>query len=268
LLNDIDPNLLVPFNNMSLSLIFGFFIGWSSAALGFGLSQPQVMIRFFAGKSPEETQKARLTYIGFLQFTWIGMTIFGVVARAILVEVEDPEAALFFYVSKNFSPLYVSIILIGVFSAIASTIDSLILACSNILSVDLLPIITKKEFINKKYIHQISTLAIVLLTLVLALFVQSSVFTLSAFAVSFLAATIGVAIMLKITRPSISFKSINVVLLTSGITAISWRLLGYHNDINEAFPSLILGLFIGVFADKYLFNKFKKPHNKQINRTP
>jgi len=250
-LNSIDSNLLIPFSGMPVSIVIGFFLGWASAAFGFGLSQPQIMIRFFAGKSPKETQKARWSYILFLQFTWIGMTIFGLIARAILVKVDDPESALFLYFNNNFSPFVVAIVLIGIFSAIASTIDSLILASSNIISIDILPLFLKNNILHTKRIHQLSTIFIIVITIILALFVQSSVFVLSAFAVSFLAATVGVAVMLKIVKPSVSFYTINTVLLTSGFVAILWRVLGYNNYLNEAFPSLVIGICIGLLTEKF-----------------
>ncbi|PJA96390.1 MAG: hypothetical protein CO129_06760, partial [Ignavibacteriales bacterium CG_4_9_14_3_um_filter_34_10] len=250
-LNNIDPNLLAPFSGMTLTSIIGFILGWSSAAFGFGLSQPQIIVRFFAGKSPEETQKAKWTYISFLQFTWIGMTLFGLIARALLNNVDDPESVLFVYVNNNFSSIVAAIILVGVFSAIASTIDSLVLASGNILSVDILKLFNNK-ISQKRIAHQLSSLLTIILTVILALYVQSSVFTLSAFAVSFLAATVGVSVLLKIFKPNVSVFTINTVLLVSGIFAIMWRLLGYHNFINEAFPSVIIGLLIGIISEKIL----------------
>ena len=105
--------------------------------------------------------------------------------------------------------------------------------------------------------HQISTVIAILVTVLLALFVQSSVFTLSAFAVSFLAATVGVSVLLKIVIHNISVFSINLVLLISGFFAIVWRLLGLNNFVNEAFPSILLGIIVGVIAEKY-YHKYKK----------
>ena len=43
--------------------ILAFFAGWVCASLGFGLSQPQVISRYFSGNSELETKKAKWVYI-------------------------------------------------------------------------------------------------------------------------------------------------------------------------------------------------------------
>jgi len=41
-----------------IATTIGFVLGFAAAALGFGLGQPQIVSRYLAGRSPEETRSA------------------------------------------------------------------------------------------------------------------------------------------------------------------------------------------------------------------
>ena len=127
----------MPFQSWSTATFLGFFLGWSSASVGFGLGQPQIISRYFAGKNETEVKKAKWTYIMFLQFTWVGMTLFGYLLGLSGFTALDPEASLAEYSFQNFHPIISGIILAGIFSAIASTIDSMVLSISTSLSIDI-----------------------------------------------------------------------------------------------------------------------------------
>jgi Na+/proline symporter len=96
----------IPFKESSIVTIISFFLGWSTASIGFGLGQPQIIQRYFAAESEKEIKKAKWVYLGFLQFTWIGMTLFGFLVRLSGIEVSDPEATLAIYCSKYLHPIY------------------------------------------------------------------------------------------------------------------------------------------------------------------
>src|SRR5262249_37882773 len=70
------PASLTPLPSGSWLWGAGFVAGYAAAAIGFGLGQPQIVTRYMAGASPEETGAARWIYIAFLHGTWIAMTAF------------------------------------------------------------------------------------------------------------------------------------------------------------------------------------------------
>src|SRR5262245_2248755 len=99
----------------------GFVFGFAAAAIGFGLGQPQIVTRYLAGSSPGETRSAWWIYVGFVQFTWIAMTVFGVILRGVMPGISDPETGLSVFFHKHMGALLTGIIVADVFATIAST---------------------------------------------------------------------------------------------------------------------------------------------------
>lgn len=88
-----------------IGITAGFVAGFAAAAIGFGLGQPQIVSRYLAGSSPNETRSAWWIYIGFVQFTWIAMTVFGLVLRGVMPGIDDPETGLSVFFQTNIGAL-------------------------------------------------------------------------------------------------------------------------------------------------------------------
>ena len=58
-----------------------------------------------AAKSPNDAAKSRWIYIGFMQITWISMTLFGVLMNVFLPDITDPEQALPIFTSIHLHPM-------------------------------------------------------------------------------------------------------------------------------------------------------------------
>jgi len=245
---NLENGFSIPFYNWSIFTIFGFFLGWSSAAVGFGLGQPQIISRYFAGQSSKEVKKAKWTYILFLQFTWLGMTIFGYFLGIGGFKAIDPEAALAEYSIMFFPPVLAGIILAGVFSSIASTIDSMCLSISTTINKDIL----QKE--SSKLVRY-STLFIVIATIgAISLTIEThsaTVYILAKLAISLMASSLGLAIILKLTLKHISERNIMIGVLLSFVTCIFWYQMGFSTIIVESLPALIIGYLVSfVFYKK------------------
>jgi len=119
----IDPSLTKFTGTFTPWTLIAFVLGYASAGFGFGISQPQLLVRLLAGRSPEEVRKAKWIYIFFVQYTWQCMALFGMAARLLIPGIDDPEQALPIYAFQNFDPWLVGVVLAGIFSAIASTAD-------------------------------------------------------------------------------------------------------------------------------------------------
>jgi sodium/proline symporter len=122
-----------------IAVTAGFVVGFAAAAIGFGLGQPQIVSRYLAGSSPEETRSAWWIYMGFVQFTWIAMTVFGLVLRGVMPGIADPEAGLSVFFQKNIGALLTGLIVADVFATIAATSNGLLVAMSQAVTHDLLP---------------------------------------------------------------------------------------------------------------------------------
>jgi Na+/proline symporter len=238
---------IVPFYKWSIPTIIGFFFGWSSAAIGFGLGQPQIISRYFAGQSVHEVKKAKWTYIIFLQFTWLGMTLFGYLLGLSRFEANDPEAALAEYALKFFSPILGGIILAGIFSAIASTIDSICLSISTTIS---------KNIFNREFKKEVKYLILFFVICVIGAISfaietsSSTVFVLAKLSISLMASSLGLAILLKFTLSKISDKSLLIGVFFSFVTCIIWYSIGFSKLIVESLPSLIIGFLISYLLYK------------------
>ncbi|MCH7962614.1 MAG: hypothetical protein IH852_01600 [Bacteroidetes bacterium] len=231
----------IPFFGWSLFTLIGFFLGWSSAAIGFGLGQPQIISRYFAGQSIKQVKNAKWIYIIFLQFTWFGMTLFGYLIGLSGFVSNDPESALAEYSLINFTPLLSGIILAGIFSSIASTIDSMCLSISTSITKD----IFKRE--SNQVIRYLILLLVVLALILISLSIEthsSTVFVLAKLSISLMASSLGLAILLKLTTKNISDKALFIGVISSFITCILWYSIGYSNFIVESLPALIIGLII------------------------
>ncbi len=244
-LNAIDPaltNFTGTFTNWTL---IAFVLGYASAGFGFGISQPQIIVRLLAGRSPEEARKAKWVYVLFIQYTWHCMTLFGMAARLLIPGIDDPEQALPTYAFQNFDPWLVGVVLAGIFSAIASTADSQVLVSSSSLAIDVAPGFYQKMSarFGVRY-QQVVTFVVGTLAAVAAIFFSSSIFTLIIFAVSMLASSLGPAMFNVILKRPTNTLAIGSCMAAGLVVAVSWRMLGYSETLNESLPGFVAGLIV------------------------
>ena len=214
----------------------GFAAGFAAAALGFGLGQPHIVSRYLAGASPEETRAAWWIYIGFVQYTWISMTVFGVVLRGLMPHLPEPEAGLSTFFQARTSAVATGVIVADVFATIAATSNSLLVAMAQSLTHDLAPRLGLRLPLG---------MACVLLgaaTMLLSLLCGGSVMSLALSSVSLIAAGIAPAVIAKVLHWRHDSRSL-IVSVVAGIgAAATWKLLGLSTAVNEAAAGLAAGL--------------------------
>jgi sodium/proline symporter len=239
----IDPSLTNFTGTFSAWALVAFVLGYAAAAFGFGISQPQIIVRLLAGSSPEKTRKAKWIYVLFIQYTWHCMTLFGMTARLLIPGIDDPEQALPIYAFQNFDPWLIGVILAGIFSAIASTADSQVLVSSSSLAIDVAPSFYKKmsSRFGVRY-QQAVTFVVGTSAALAAIFFSSSVFALILFAVSMLASSLGPAMFNIILKRPTNTLAIGSCMAVGLAVAVSWRLLGYNETLNESLPGFLAGL--------------------------
>ena len=246
---------MVPGN--SLPAFIGFLLGYAAAALGFGLGQPQIVSRYLAGSSPEETKAAWWIYMGFVQFTWISMTLFGVLLRGVMPNIEDPESGLSVYFNQYFGSILTGIIVADIFASIAATSNSLLVSMAQSLRYDLFNALNLNtlRLNNSKII-----LIIGALTMLASLFYShsQSVFELALSSVSLLGSALAPPVIIKTLRWKTSELSLMISILGGLFSALIWIYLGYNSAINEAFIGLSIGLLSHFFMMKKDVNSLQK----------
>ena len=233
----------------SLFAFVAFVLGFGFAALGFGLGQPQLVSRYLAGSSPEDTKAAKWIYIGFVQFTWISMTLFGVLLRGVMPDVADPETGLSVFFASYAGSIVTGIIVADIFATIAATSNSLLVAMAQSVVHDILP--QREKLKSHKFLMTTTVLILGLVTMGCALMLnnESSVFELAIGSVSLMGAGLAAPVLVKIIGLPHTDKSILISILAGVVSAVVWKYSGYSQVLNEAAIGIVLG-----FISNYLMN--------------
>jgi len=242
--------------------LIGFILGWFFASIGFGLSQPQILIRYFSAKMSSDFNKAKWVYIIFLQVTWIGFTFFGVLLRAIMPDIpqNSQEQGLALFINSNFSPIIVGILISGMFSTISSTADSFLISLTNSVKMDVLSHTKKYKETNNKLLAIIIGTITILIAIILS---NTSVLQIAMNSVSYLGACIAPVVLIKTLNFKHTASSLSFTIIISLFSAVLWQLLGFSKytgtnffeTINLAFVGIIIGV---IFNYSYIIFKRNK----------
>jgi sodium/proline symporter len=244
-LNKIDPSLTNLTAGFTPWFLIAFLIGFYFFGFGFAMSQPQLLVRLMAGRSPEEVKQARWIYFASAYSVWIAMVLFGLICRVLIPDIDDPEQALPFYAMQNFHPVLVGIVLAGVFSLIASTVDSLLLVCSSALARDISPTLHRK--MSNQYgvrYHQAMTLLVTILAVIAALSISGTVSSVLLFAVGAMTSSLGPAMLITLVKRRTHYIALSATMFAGMMTAIIWNVLGYSMIIFEVFPGFVVALLV------------------------
>ena len=223
-------------------------IGFAAAALGFGLGQPQMVTRYLAGATPEETQSAWWIYNLFVQFTWISMTVFGVVLRGVMPAIADPEMGLSLFFRSNTGALFTGIITADIFATIAATSNSLLVAMAQTMSRDLFGRGHDKHRHGEELWPL--TAAIGTATMILSLNLHSTVVDLALSSVSLLGAGLAPAMLIRVLHWRRTDISLIITVLVGTCTAVLWRCFGLSAFMNEAAPGIALALLANFIVSR------------------
>ncbi len=218
-----------------------FALGWMFAGFSV-IGQPHVMIRFMALAETGRMVRARVWYyLWFIAFYCMSTGV-GLLSRVYLGGDPagfDAELALPTMAMELLSPVFVGLVLAGIFAATMSTADSLVLNCSAAITHDMLP----QRVENTVYL-KLTTIVIVFIALLWALTATDSVFNLVIFAWSGLASAFApLLIMLSLGfRPG---QRLSIIAMLVGLAvALSWRFAGWHTAVYEGLPGIMSGLII------------------------
>jgi Na+/proline symporter len=233
-------DFLNPFPGGTPATVAGFVLGFAAAAIGFGLGQPQIISRYLAGSSPEETRSAWPIYIGFVQFTWIAMTVFGIILRGVSPNILDPETGLSVFFQQHLGAVATGIIVADVFATIASTSNGLLVAMSQAVVHDLIPRISGGRALRIPF--SVITVAIGLCTMVASVLIDGTVVSLALSSVSMMGAGLAAAVMIRIMRWYYTAGSLLCTICTGIAAAALWKYAGMTNYLNEAAAGIACGL--------------------------
>ena len=238
----IDSSLVNPIPG-DLKFGFGLFLlSWLIAGLGV-VGQPHIMVRAMVIDSAENMGITRNIYaVTYVIFSTAAVLV-GLSARVLipnLITNGDPELALPQMAVQLLPAILVGVILAGIFSAVISTADSQILACSAALTQDLFPGMGRSYKLVK-----IGTLIVTAIVLAIALASNKNMFALGVFAWSALASGLGPILILRVQKRSISSITGVTMMIVGIATAAIWNgVLGLSGSIYEVLPGMLAGFLV------------------------
>ncbi len=259
------PDFLNIFGMGSPLVIIGFMFGFACASLGFGLGQPQVTNRYLAGRNGQETQSAWWIYIFFVQFTWVAMTVFGLILRGIMPNLDDPEAGLSIFFVNYFGPILAGVIVADIFSTIAATSNSLLVAMAQTIRHDLSGFIHRR--LEKLPFFVFSSI-LGIATMVFSLTVKGTVLDLAVSSISIMGAGLAPAIMVKVLGWRNTETSILAAILMGLIAAVLWKMSGYAGFVNEAAPGIFIGLITNFVVATVVDSTWFRAGNQKEDAAP
>ena len=247
------PDFLHIFPNNSLLTALPVILGFAAASLGFGLGQPQMVTRYLAGATPQETRSAWWIYNSFVQSTWIAMTVFGMALRGVMPAIADPETGLSLFHRSNTGPLITGIIAADVFATIAATSNSLLVALAQTVSRDLF--IPTRD--HRHDAEELWPLLAVLgaATMVVSLHLHSTVVNLALSSVSLMGAGLAPAMLIRVLNWRRTDTSLILAVVVGTGTAVLWRSFGLGGTMNEAAPGIVLGLLTNFLSARLSRNR-------------
>ena len=250
-LSQIDPTLVDPIPQ-GLQYGFGLFmLSWLVAGIGVA-GQPQIMIRAMVIDDASRIGVSRNVYaVTYILFSTAAVLV-GLCARVLLpnlINGGDPELALPQMAIALLPAILVGVILAGIFSAVVSTADSQILACSAALTQDLFP-----EMGRSYKLVKVGTLIITAIILAIALASNKNMFALGIFAWSALASGLAPILILRAWRFPVS-TGVGVAMMLIGLaTAAIWNgVLKLSASIYEVLPGMLAGFL--VYGVAQIYNK-------------
>lgn len=237
------PDFLSLSGGGSVLAMVGFVAGFALAAIGFGLGQPQIVTRYMAGSSPSETRAAWWIYMGFLQFTWISMTVFGVVLRGVMPGLSDPETGLSQFFQQHIGPIATGLIFADIYATIASTSNGILVAIAQTLQRDVLEKMFGLKFAEFSHKAWVS-LSIGLVTIFLSLILPGNVFSIAVAAISKIGAGIAGPMIIKTLRIRHTANSLLASILAGIGSAYVWSAFGLSGMFNEAGVGIACSLLV------------------------
>ncbi|MDD5359451.1 MAG: sodium/proline symporter [Sulfurovaceae bacterium] len=202
--------------------IFGFVIGWFFGGIGV-VGQPHILIRYMALDSVNSLNRMRAYYYIWFTLFYAATICVGLISHIAIPEVQnfDPETALLVLSQQTLTPIFIGIMLAGLFAATISTADSLVLSCSASLTRDftLIPIENYKSV-------KIGTLFVTISALLIATLNNKTIFALVLDAWGVFASTLGPIIFLLAKGHKISENKALILMFVGIVSFYGWNFFG------------------------------------------
>lgn len=220
----------------------GFLLGWLGIGLGY-MGQPHVLARPMATRDDREVRRSGLVAASWATLVFAGAVASGLVIRAWLPSLPDPEHALPAFASTFLPVPLAGLVVAAILAAICSTADSQLMVANGVIS----GIFSKQRGLLSRPRFVLAMLGIA--AAALALTENRMIFTFVLYAWAVLGASIGPAIIGVLLWPRTSGRGIVAGMLGGSLTVIAWKLSPTLTSISyELVPAFLVGLVLTRFV--------------------
>ncbi|MDD3876171.1 MAG: sodium/proline symporter [Bacteroidales bacterium] len=229
-------------------IISGF--SWMFGYLG---GMPQLAVRFMAIENEKEARKARniavlwtvAAYTGALMLGWIGIAIFGPESAAL----KDREAIMPAVLFKIFPNIIAAILITGVFAAIVSTANSLLILVATEMSENIITpdLFKRKVKISKLLISRILTTVLAVAAFVFALiFKENLIYNIVKYVWAGIGDTFSVVIMLTLFWKRFHAKAALCTIIGGIIFTVFWIESGLEKWVSCLVMTFVFSMLVAV----------------------
>jgi sodium/proline symporter len=220
-----------------------FILSWIVAGIGV-LGQPHLVTLTMSIQDAESLKRARPVYFAWYVVFSAACILVGLCCRALLdrpgAAAFDQELALPQLAMRYLHPLWVGVVIAGLFAATMSTADTQIICCSAAVSQDLWTRLGRQLW-SSRLVTAVCALAV----LTIALVARRSVFELVVLSWSALASALGPLVILQACRRPLTPLLASAVLIGGLSTALAWRYwLELSDSLYEVMPGMAAGFVI------------------------
>ena len=216
---------------------------WLGSAAGF-LAQPQAIQKFITIKNEKEIRKSALLSCIFNIIRQLGPVIIGMAGRIIYPFITDPETVIPTLIVDYIPNVFGGIMMAGIFAAIMSTTESLLLHSTSELTRNFLQ---KGIWINKNLseknwaqVTRVLTVIIGIVSLLLSLYGPKNVFTMIIFAWTGLFTSVGPSLYLGLMwKKCTSWGILSGIITGIPATTIWFNFIKPITGIHEAYSVII-----------------------------
>jgi len=229
-------------------------IGFMMGQLGIGIGYPGMphsIIRFVTVRDDRAAKNAAVIGVVWGALVLFGAVSLGIIGRALLPELKDPEHILPAFTAQYFHPVIGGAILASVSAAIMSTADSQLMMAATALIHDLLyPLLRRPPPGGRTMVNQIRVVIGVLsmIALGLALVEPRVIYTFVLFAWGALGASFSPVILLSLHWRRLTWQGALASFICGPATIMIWKLSGLSTSLYELFPGAIVATVAAVLV--------------------
>lgn len=246
----IDPILVSPTGGIKGYAGFAFAFGLFAGGMG-EPGQPQILQRFISAKNDKTIIASSIIAVFWVLTVQGGSSLIGLICRVMSPALSDPEYAFPVLIKQIMHPAIAGIVLAAIFSAILSTVDSLIMVVSQTVHLDLVDGCMKKNLSEKgvTWIGRITILLVGLGGTIIALSNMRMVFWFVLYSWAVMGAAFAPPIVLGLYWKRITAEGALSGILTGSIVTVLWYNIPILKaTVYELVPAMIASIAMTILV--------------------